>query len=152
MKVLKSWGAEGEVVISLNAEDSADFTRDEPVFIHFDELPVPFFIERFQAKGSRYIVKFEDVDSLELAEELVGRGVLLSDEADQDDDASIVGMTVYNEDGLEVGTIVDFDDFAGNTCITVERKGSELMLPIHDDLIIKVEDDSIFLRIPEGLL
>ena len=152
MKVLKSWGSAGEVVLSLDAEDARDLKIQEPVFIDFDELPVPFFMESVQAKGNRFIVKFEDVDSLEAAEELVGRTVRLS-ETEEEEDEGIIGMRIRDAKTRRVvGTVVDFSDYGGNTLITVETAHGEVMLPLHVDLIVSIHDEEITLDIPEGLL
>ncbi|MBR3485618.1 MAG: hypothetical protein IKH40_04705, partial [Bacteroidales bacterium] len=93
MKVLKSWGAEGQVVLSPDAEDPRDLKSQEPVFIEFDGLPVPFYVESAQPRGSRLIVKFEGVDSLAEAEELVGRLVSFQ-EGDEEEEDSLVGLQV----------------------------------------------------------
>ena len=155
MKVLKSWGTSGEVVVSLYADDPRDLDLDKPVFIEFDGLPVPFFIEHYAPKGGRLIVKFEDIDSFEASEELVGRLVALSaDGDDDDDDEGLVGLRVISaSDGVLVGEIVDYNDYAGNLCISVLRSdGSEVELPLHEDLIVSSDDDSLTLTIPSGLL
>ena len=152
MKVLKSWGAAGEVVLSLDAEDSRDLKIQEPVFIDFDELPVPLFMESVQAKGNRFIVKFEDVDTLEAAEELVGRPVRLS-ETEEEEDEGIIGMQVRDAKTRRlIGPVVDFSDYGGSTLITVETDHGDVMLPLHEDLIVSIHDDIITLDIPEGLL
>ena len=153
MKVLKSWGAEGQVAISLGQEDSQDLNLKEPVFIEFDGLPVPFFIESLERKGSsRIIVKLEDVDTLEGAEELVGREVRLVMEDEEEED-SLVGMTVIDAaTGAVVGPITEMYDYSGNICISVDWHGREVMLPVHEDLIKKVRKDKITLIIPDGLL
>lgn len=153
MKVLKSWGTEGQVVLSLASDDPEDFDLDEPVFITFDGLPVPFFIESIEPKGNRFIVKFEDIDSLKAAEDLVGRPISLSETEEEEDEESIVGMTVLNAaDGSVVGTVTGIEDYAGNTCITVNHKGKEVTLPFHEDLVEAADEESLTLRIAEGLL
>ena len=152
MKVLKSWGSAGEVVLSLEGEDARDLESQEPVFIDFDELPVPFFIEKMQAKGNRLVVKFEDVDTLAAAEELVGREVRRQREEAEDED-SVIGMQVRDARTRRlVGTIVDFSDYGGNTLITVDTQHGEVLIPLHEDLIVNVHGDVITLDIPDGLL
>ena len=152
MKVLKSWGADGQVVLSLTADDPRDVKSQEPVFIAFDGLPVPFYIESVQVRGGRLIVKFEDIDSLAAAEELVGREVMLSEEAEEAED-SLVGLQVRDSrTNRQVGTIVDFNDYGGNLLITVETPGGEVLLPIHEDLIVSIHDDTLTLDIPDGLI
>lgn len=152
MKVLKSWGTSGEVVVNLLGEDPRDLEINEPVFITIDGLPVPFFVERCAPKGGRLIVKFEDVDTFEDSEELVGKEILFSEEEDDDPDDSVVGMVVADRDGRVIGPITEFNDYAGNTCVTVEYEGREVILPFHEDLILKVKKNTITLDIPDGLL
>ena len=153
MKVLKSWGASGEVVLSRMDGDPEDLKSQEPVFIEFDGIPVPFFIESVQEKGSRYIVRFEDVDTQALAEELVGREVALS-ETEEDEEDSIVGMKIRDKRTRRiVGSVVDFSDYGGNMVITVETGGGEeILLPLHEELIESVRGDVVTLEIPEGLI
>ena len=152
MKVLKSWGADGQVVLSLTAEDPRDLKSQEPVFIAFDGTPVPFFIETAQPRGGRLIVKFEDVDSLAEAEELVGREVTLSEEEEEDED-TLIGLQVRDAKTRRIiGEVVDFSDYGGNTLITVDTENCEILLPLHDDLIVSVHDDILTLDIPEGLI
>ena len=154
MKVLKSWGTSGEVVVSLYADDPRGFDLEEPVFIEFDGLPVPFFIENYSPKGGRLIVKFEDVDSFEASEELVGREVRCGAAGEDEEAEDLVGLTIIDAgSGETIGEISDFNDYAGNLCITVSRPdGSRVELPLHEDLIAASDDDSITLTIPAGLL
>lgn len=152
MKVLKSWGAEGQVVLSPSADDPRDLKSQEPVFIAFDGLPVPFYIESVKPQGGRLIVKFEDIDTLAEAEELVGRDVTLS-ESVEDDEETLVGLQVCDARTRRIiGEVVDFSDYGGNTLITVETEQGEVLLPIHEDLIVSIHDDVLTLDIPEGLI
>lgn len=153
MKVLKSWGASGQVVLNFLPEDSRDLQSLEPVFIEFDGLPVPFFFESVQLKGNRAIVKFEDVDTLAEAEELVGKEVRLAETEEEPED-SILGLNVRDaRSGRIIGKIVDFSDYAGNSVVTIEKAdGQEVLLPLHEDLIVEVRDDVVTLAIPDGLL
>jgi len=152
MKVLKSWGAAGEVVLSRTADDPQDLNVQEPVFIDFDELPVPFFIDSFQDKGSRLIVKFQDVDTLAEAEELVGRVVSFGQEEEEDED-SLIGLKVRDARTRKIiGPIVDFSDYGGNTLITVGTEKGDILIPLHEDLIVGIHDDVVTLDVPDGLI
>ena len=152
MKVLKSYGTDGSVVVSLSAEDSREFDQNEPVFIDFDGLPVPFFMESCTPKGGRYIVKFEDIDTLEDAEKIVGQILRTSIDEEEYEDDPFIGMTVYDASGNLVGEVVEFYDFSGNTCIEVLHDGREVMLPVNEDLIVKIKKNKLYLTIPDGLL
>lgn len=156
MRVLKSYGTDGGVIVSAAAFPE-DFEITEPVFIDFDELPVPFFIEELKAHGSKKAyLKLEDVDSLEDAEELVGREIYFS--IDEDDDfAGFEGLEVFDAaTSKAVGTVTEYVDIPSNPCLEVQLPGTDetVLVPCHDDLIDKVDEKAgrIYLRIPEGLI
>ena len=128
-----------------------DERTEEPVFIDFDGLPVPFFIEAVAARGgAKYFVKLEDIDSLEQAEELVGKEPYFEDD-DEEDGEDIVGFTLCDASGREIGPITAFEDIPGNPCIEVEGGA---LVPCPDELIVKIDNrkKKLWLQIPEGLL
>ena len=51
-QVLKSNGTDGELLISFFDIGPEDIDLQEPVFIYFDGLPVPFFIRSFRQRGN----------------------------------------------------------------------------------------------------
>lgn len=154
MRVLKSYGTQGEVILGIS-DCPEDINLSEPVFIQFDGLPVPFFIESAQEKGSnKLLVKIEDIDSLEDAEELVGREVSLSMQElpQEEEDNQLIGMMVYDQNNHQIGPILAFNDFSGNTCLTVDYNGEEVIVPFNEELIIKFKNNALYLMIPDGLL
>lgn len=151
-KILKSYGTEGAVAISRSATGDWDGKTEGPVTVIIDGLPVPFFIENAVEKGGKWILKLEDVDTLEEAEELVGHEFTFDDGTEDDEEGSLIGMKVRDEKGRTVGPVTEVLDFPGNLCIEVDCKGTRIVLPLHEDLIIKAGRDTLTLRIPAGLL
>ena len=150
MRILKSYGTDGGVIISAPEVDIEE-RKSEPAFIDFDGLPVPFFIEEATPRGgAKYFVKLEDIDTLEQAEELVGKEINFDDEED-DDFEDIVGYTVIDQNGKKIGEITAFEDIPGNPC--VEIAGGAL-IPCPDECILDVDQKkrTIKLQIAEGLL
>ena len=174
-QVLKSNGTDGELVLGFRDVAPEDIKIEEPVFIEFDGLPVPFFIESFTKRGnSKALVRITDIESYEDAEELVGRAVYAREESleereyEEGDFSFLIGWTLLDyraelpeggeldEDSLfEAGEITDFLDIPNNPCIEIENEaGKETIIPLHQDLIISFdpENSEIIMRIPEGLL
>ena len=150
MRILKSYGTDGGVIISAPEVDIEE-RKSEPAFIDFDGLPVPFFIEEASPRGgAKYFVKLEDIDTLEQAEELVGKEINFDDEED-DDFEDIVGYTVIDQNGKKIGKITAFEDIPGNPC--VEIAGGAL-IPCPDECILDVDQKkkTIKLQIAEGLI
>ena len=173
-QVLKSNGTDGELVMSFREIAPEDINLQEPVFIIFDGLPVPFFIESFQKRGNtKALVRLTDISSQEDVEEIAGKAVYIEDESlgelslEEDGYAALVGwmvltpeMSGQNGDEeeepvlYEVGEISDFMDIPNNPCIEVETENGAVIIPLHEDLIISVDPEyqEIVMQIPEGLL
>ena len=150
MRILKSYGTEGGVIVSAPEVDIEE-RANEPVFISFDGLPVPFFIEEVSPRGgAKYFVKLEDIDSLEAAEELVGKDAEFEEDGEDYAD-EIIGYTLCNQNGTPVGTITAYEDIPGNPCLEIE---GGTLIPCPDELIVKVDNRNrkIWLEIPDGLL
>ena len=152
-KVLKSHGTDGGILLGFRGIDPEDIDTAEPVFIYFDELPVPFFIQSLRRRGmDKAIVTLNDVKSLEDAEELVGREVYQDYEEEEDpsgDLAALIGWTLKG-----AGTITDFYDIASNPCIEVSTKKGAVLIPLHEDLIVSMDPDAkvLEMNLPDGIL
>lgn len=162
-RVLKSNGTDGEILIGFREICPEDLNQKEPVFITFDGLPVPFFVESFSKKGAnRALVHITGVRNLRDAEEIVGKDIFARPEAifeyESDDDGlsvdDLIGWTLLDANNEEVGEITGYEDIPGNTCLYVETKDGQAMIPLHEDLILSVDEDSksISVSVPEGLL
>ena len=120
-QVLKSNGTDGELVMGFREIAPEDISLNEPVFIVFDGLPVPFFIESFSKRGnSKALVRLTDIRSMEDAEELAGKAVYVEEE-------SLPEMTL-EEDGYAalIGWLLltpEIPDQVGNDGETVGNDG-----------------------------
>ena len=167
-QVLKSNGTDGELVMGFREIAPEDINLNEPVFIIFDGLPVPFYIESFAKRGNtKALVRLTDICSMEDVEEIAGKPVYI--EADnlpemsleEDGYAALVGwmvLTPENADDMEsdlyeVGEITDFIDIPNNPCIEVETENGAIMIPLHEDLILSLDPEyqEIIMQIPAGL-
>ena len=156
-KAVKSDGTDGGLVISFLSMTAEDLEISEPVFVHFDGLPVPFFIESISSKGNtKAVVHLTGVRNSDDAEELVGRDIYIEDgERDDDSPEELIGWTVKSSDGKLSGKVTDFMDIPGNPCIEVTENGkSPVILPLHEDFVLEVdpETETIVMELPEGLV
>ena len=170
-QVLKSNGTDGELVMGFREIAPEDINLNEPVFIVFDGLPVPFFIESFTKRGnSKALVRLTDICSMEDAEEITGKAIYIEESnlpelsLEEDGYAALIGWTLlspveeseYSEEMEveEIGEITDFIDIPNNPCIEVETESGAVMIPLHEDLILSVDPEyqEIIMQIPAGLL
>ena len=154
-QVLKSNGTEGEVLLSLLDIAPEDIDLQEPVFIEFDGLPVPFYFESFTPRGTRRaLARLTGVRSLKDADELAGKAVF-ADYFEEEEEEDLTGWSVRNQDGRLVGTVADYEDIPGNTCLWIRKAdGEEVLVPFHEDLVLGLDEKSgtLTLSIPDGLL
>ncbi len=157
-KVLKSNGTDGDVLLGFKTIQPEDINTKEPVYIYFDGLPVPFFIESLTKKGSdKAIAHLNDINCLRDAEEIAGQAVYadyLEEVDDEDDFSALEGWTVNDAGGNTVGTVSQFIDIPANPCLEVETKNGAAIIPLHEDLIISLDQKTRILEmeIPDGLL
>ena len=170
-QVLKSNGTDGELVLGFREIAPEDINLNEPVFIVFDGLPVPFFIESFTKRGNtKALVHLTDICSMEDVEEITGKAVYVAEDSlpemsfEEDGYAALIGWLLLapmgddlDEESMEVeeiGEITDFIDIPNNPCIEVETKNGAVMIPLHEDLILSVDPENleILMQIPAGLL
>jgi 16S rRNA processing protein RimM len=154
-QVLKSNGTDGELLISFFDVAPEDIDLQEPVFIEFDGLPVPFYFESFNQRGTnRALVRLTGVRSLKDADELSGAAVY-ADYFEEEVGDDFTGWTVKTPEGLVIGTVTDYEDIPGNTCLWVRRPdGTEVLLPFHEDLVHSLDEKSetLILSVPDGIL
>ena len=180
-QVLKSNGTDGELVLGFREIAPEDINLQEPVFIIFDGLPVPFYIESFQKRGNtKALVRLTDICSQEDVEEIAGKAVYIEEDGlpemslEEDGFAALVGWVLLTPAGIpdqvaddeetdgedeemelyEVGEITDFIDIPNNPCIEVETENGAVMIPLHEDLILSVDPENreLIMEVPEGLL
>ena len=171
-QVLKSNGTDGELVLGFREIAPEDINLQEPVFIIFDGLPVPFYIESFTKRGNtKALVRLTDISSMEDVEEIAGKAVYIEDDQatemslEEDGFAALVGWMVLtpqipdqvgdDETSLiEVGEITEFYDIPNNPCIEVETENGAVMIPLHEDLILSIDPEyqEIIMQIPAGLI
>ncbi len=176
-QVLKSNGTDGELVMGFREIAPEDINLQEPVFIVFDGLPVPFYIESFTKRGnSKALVRLTGINSMEDVEEIAGKAVYIEEgnlpemSLEEDGYAALIGWTLLTpaldpEAGdsaeitdetefIEVGEISDFIDIPNNPCLEVETENGAVMIPLHEDLILSVDPEyqELVMQIPAGLL
>ena len=105
-QVLKSNGTDGELVMGFREIAPEDINLKEPVFIYFDGLPVPFFIESFTKRGNtKALVHLTGISSMEDVEEITGKIVYIAEDSlpeltlEEDGYAALVGWTVLTPTG-----------------------------------------------------
>jgi len=160
-RIVTKYSFKGEVVIKLDTDEPELYTEMESVYVEFGTNLVPFFIDKSSLhKGNQLRVQFEDVYSEEEAESILKYGVYLPTTMlpKLTDDKfyyhEVIGFTVVDANFGEVGTIVHINDKAAQPLFEIDRNGTEILIPMVDDFIKKVnrKTKQIEVETPEGLI
>lgn len=158
--IQRTHGVSGEFQVVWNDDFYLEEQNLESVFIEFDEIPVPFFILSIRSKGEdKALIKLEDVEDVNIANELVGLKLLLpADQVEQSDEllmSDLIGFTLISNHGQLVGKIIDYQEYQSNAVFTItHQSGAEVMIPAADELILEIntEGKTIVMEIPDGLI
>ena len=148
-QVLKSNGTDGELVMGFREIAPEDINLNEPVFIVFDGLPVPFFIESFTKRGnSKALVRLTDICSMEDVEEIAGKAVYIEEDnlpemsLEEDGYAALIGWTLL---------MPEIPDQVGDDVETVgEDMEEDTSLPALTGNLYEVGEITDFIDIPNN--
>ena len=159
-QVLKSNGTDGELVLSFREIAPEDINLSEPVFIIFDGLPVPFFIESFTKRGnSKALVHLTDICSQEDVDEIAGKAVYVDDSQipemslEEDGFAALVGWMLLTPEipdqvGNDEQTEVDDPSLSALTGNLYEVGEITDFIDIPNNPCIEVETENGAVMIP----
>lgn len=161
--VVKTHGLKGDVTVSLNGytvEDLASLGEQYPLFIEKDKRLIPYFIQSISPSGTKAIVKFDDVNSVEEAAKLVKRSLYLQREARPKSqrgefyDDEIISFMVTDETLGPLGTINEVVQAGPNRLLLLEHNGKEVMIPVNGPFIKRINKSKkqITVDLPEGFL
>lgn len=159
--VSKVHGLRGEVMVVLDVDYPEEYEDLEHIFLEQKGRLVPFFLEHFVLQsGNKALAKFEDFDTIEQAEPLVGSGVYLALTAlpelgeDQYYYHELIGFEVEDEKNGVLGPVETIYDLETQDLLGVSHQNKEILIPIQDEIIVKVDKAAkkVFCRLPEGLL
>ena len=159
-KITKTHGLKGELTIKLDVANPSDFAELRYVLIEDRCNLIPYFIDYQKINSDKMFVKLQDVNKMEQALTYIGKAVFLPNDLlpQLDDDEfyykEIIGFKLVDAEKGEIGFISDVLEYPTQAVIQVMKDGKEILIPIHDDIIQKVNKKSKTLNIkaPEGLI
>ena len=159
-QITKLHGLSGEVTAFFDVDVPEEYEELESVFVDINNKLVPFFIEYLEVTPKKIILKFEDTNSAEAAEKLIGKELYLPLTSLPPLSGKsfyyheIIGFTVIDAAFGEVGPVKEVYSNASQDLIACDHNGKEVLIPVSDELIEKIdrEEERIYLQLPEGLV
>lgn len=160
-QIAKLHGYKGGVSLFLDVTHPEEYMDMESFFIEIDGILTPFFVESFKLKNKGFAaVKFQGVDSEQEARSLLKKKVFIPEtelrELDESNfyDHEVIGFEVEDVVKGEIGKVTAIADLKQNPLLVIEFKDKEILLPIFDGLIVKVDRKLKRLKVkaPDGLI
>ena len=160
-KIAKKFSFKGEVLIYLDTDEPELYENMESVFVEYNKNLVPFFIENSSLhKNDVLRVQFEDVDSEEEADSIIGCEVYLplsmlpKLEGNKFYFHEVIGFEIEDKRLGIFGKIVSINDTTAQPLFEVLNGEVEMLIPMVDHFleIIDRENKKVVMDLPEGLV
>jgi 16S rRNA processing protein RimM len=142
--VLKPHGVKGELLVKTNFQLPEQFELTESIFLEIEGLLVPFFIEEYTISSTEsIIIKLTDINDKNKTLRFIDCKVFIKDEKNQivsfSTTSEIIGYSIIDQDGKRMGTVKGIEDIPGNLLLIIVYKEKEILIPFHEQLIIKID-------------
>lgn len=160
-KIVSKYSFKGEVLVKLDTDEPEIYENMESVFVSLGNNLVPFFIDRCRLHKSALLrIDFEEVKDEAAADKILGSELYLPLQflppltGEKFYFHEVIGFRLMDEVHGDIGVIQAVNDSASQELFEVEKDGKELLIPINDDIITKVDRESktIHVKTPEGLV
>lgn len=158
-KITKPFGFKGQVIFFLDVDTPEDYATMDSVFVEVKGILIPYFIKEISINGNKATVTFEDLSPTE-AQALVGCNLYLPLDllpkltGNKFYYHEIIGWNVVDSEKGDIGTIKSVIDFPAQPLFQIFKNDTEILIPIIDPVIKKVDRDkkTIFITAPNGLI
>ncbi|MBM1105612.1 16S rRNA processing protein RimM [Aurantibacter crassamenti] len=161
-KIVSKYSFKGEILVKLDTDEPEVYENMESVFVNLsgDNL-VPFFIKNCRLHKSALLrIDFEDINDESGADRIMGTKLYLPLEFLPKLSGTkfyfheVIGFELLDSVHGNIGTITAVNDNTSQALFEVLKGDTELLIPINDDIITKVdrENKTIHVTTPEGLV
>lgn len=153
-------GLKGELNFSFT-DDVWDRADAAYLVLKVDGILVPFFLEEYRFRSDNVaLVKFQDVDSSDDAQEFVGCEVYFPHELTPEETPEefrwsyFSGFQIIDEAMGVLGTVSHVEDSTANVLFYVEGAKGEIIIPAAEEFILDIDHQEriVTMYLPEGLL
>jgi len=160
-KIAKKFSFKGEVLIYLDTDEPELYENMESVFVEFNNNLVPFFIENSSLHKNDFLrVRFEDLDSEEEADKIIGCPIYLPLKmlpkltGNKFYFHEVIGFEIEDKRIGVFGIIQSINDSTAQPLFEVLNGEVEILIPMIDKFLVKIdrENKKVIMDLPEGLI
>ncbi|WP_281227640.1 ribosome maturation factor RimM [Flavobacterium aquiphilum] len=160
-KIAKKFSFKGEILAYLDTDEPELYQNLESVFVECNKHLVPFFIQNSSLHKNDFLrISFEDIDTEEAADALIGNDLYLPLKmlpklsGNKFYFHEVIGFAIEDKRLGYVGDIQSINDTTAQPLFEVLKDGNEILIPMVDHFLVKVdrENKKIIMDLPEGLI
>jgi 16S rRNA processing protein RimM len=160
-RVIKTHGVKGELSIYLDVDIPKEYEELDSVFVEVKGELVPYFIEDINIlQNKKAIVKFEDLESIEAVQNLVGAKLFLPTEVLPELEEGqfyyhdVIGYQVIDEKLGKLGTVENFFSMPTHDMLVMVYRNKEVLIPVVSHIVVKADKtfQEVHTSLPEGLV
>jgi 16S rRNA processing protein RimM len=160
--ILKPHGLKGGMIVEIEEGYEEILEESDCLLVEVEGGLVPFFVTEdglnFRSSTS-LCISFDGYDSVEKVRPLCGCKIFIHrdveiDQSNNEELNELIGVTVFDEVRGKLGKIIRVDDFSGNVVLTVGYAGREVLIPLSEQIILRLDQSAkeLYVDCPEGLI
>ena len=158
-RITKPWGVKGQVMMFLDVDAPEDYLGLDSAFVEVKGQLVPYFFHLDNLNGNKAVATFEDLTP-DQANALVGHSLYLpldllpKLEGNKFYFHEVVGFRVIDEEKGDIGILEQVIEYPAQPLFQVMKNGVEVLIPVIDEVIKKVDRDNkaLYITAPKGLI
>lgn len=158
-KVVKPFSYKGELVLYFDVDQPEEYLDIEGVFIEINTRLVFYPILSIRINGNKATVRFENINEADSLK-LIGKNLYLpldllpKLEGNKFYFHEIIGFKVIDNERGDIGEIESVIEYPAQPLFSINYKGKEILIPIIDSVIEKVDRESklMYINAPVGLI
>jgi 16S rRNA processing protein RimM len=160
--ILKPHGLKGGMILEIEEGYEEVLEDSECLLVEVEGGLVPFFVTEdginFRSSTSLSL-SFDGYDCVEKVRPFCGCKIFIHkdigiDQINNEEFNELIDVTVFDKKRGKLGKIIRVDNFSGNVVLNVGYAGREVLIPLSEQLIIRLDEinKELYLDCPEGLI
>lgn len=159
-KIIRTHGYKGGLKAIFDVDQPQEYRELDMLFIEIKGQLIPWMIESIHFENNKANLVLADIRDMEGAEKLVGNFLYLPSEllpklkGNKFYYHEVAGFKVHDKKHGDIGTIDRVIDLPNNPLFAITYHQKEILLPISDDIIKKVDRKNKLIEVdaPSGLI
>ncbi len=158
--IIRTHGVKGEVKVFPTTDDVNRFKKLKEVILEPEAENITLKIQSVRFQKNLVIIKFKGIDDINDVEKYVKKNIYVTREnavkCEEDEFfiADLIGLQAVDENGDNIGTLVDVITTGANDVYVLKNDDKEILVPAIKECIldVSIEEQKITIHLMKGLV